>query len=75
MSLNMHCLRSNQFRLLAKEEEFFRKEKQEKKKGIEFTIAFQQIQVQQYGIKDSHCILCFRLFSFLYMQYLISTPY
>jgi len=54
---------------------FSGKEKGKRKKRNEYKVAFQQIQVQQYGIIYSHCISHFMLFSFLYMQYLIFTPY
>jgi hypothetical protein len=54
---------------------FSGKEKGKRKKRNEYKVAFQQIQVQQYGIIYSHCISHFMLFSFLNMQYLVSTPY
>jgi len=54
---------------------FSGKEKGKRKKRNEYKVAFQQIQVQQYDITYSHCISYFMLFLFLYMQYLISTPY
>ncbi len=54
---------------------FLGKEKGKRKKRNEYKVAFQQIQVQQYGITYSYCISYFMFFSFLYMQYLISTPY
>jgi hypothetical protein len=54
---------------------FSGKEKGERKKRNEYKVALQQIQVQQYGIIYSHCISHFMLIPFLYMQYLIFSPY